>query len=345
MSEQTSVSSRVTASPEGVASLERAVVPELAVRYGRVVVLFGGISAEREVSLKSGTAVLAALEGAGLDVQGYDMAGGLAGLEVLRPDRVFIAMHGRGGEDGTLQGALELLGIPYTGSGVLASALGMDKLRTKKLWDAEGLPTPRSCQLAADTDWQAVLDTLGVPVVVKPVHEGSTLGIHIVEDAQTLEAAWRDASQFDAVVMAERFIKGPEYTVSILDDAALPAIRIEADSGFYDYEAKYLANTTRYLLPCGLAAECEVTLAELSLKAFSTLGCVGWGRVDVMQDAEGAFWLLEVNTSPGMTDHSLVPQAAAHVGLDFASLVLRILDTTLTERTDADVSGCLPSDH
>lgn len=339
MSEQTSMSFR------GETRGKSTVIPEQAVRYGRVVVLFGGMSAEREVSLKSGAAVLAALEGAGLDVQGYDMADGLAGLEALRPDRVFIAMHGRGGEDGTLQGALELLGIPYTGSGVMASALGMDKLRTKKLWDAEGLPTPRSCQLAADTDWQVVLDTLGAPVVVKPVHEGSTLGIHIVEDASALEAAWRDASQFDAVVMAERFIKGPEYTVSILDDVALPAICIEADSGFYDYDAKYIANTTRYLLPCGLSAEREAALAELSLKAFSSLGCEGWGRVDVMQDAEGAFWLLEVNTSPGMTDHSLVPQSAAYIGLDFAALVLRILDTTLTERAGADVSDCLPSGH
>lgn len=322
-----------------------AVNPELATRYGRVVVLFGGLSAEREVSLKSGSAVLAALQGAGVDVQGYDMAHGLAGLEALRPDRVFIAMHGRGGEDGTLQGALELLKIPYTGSGVLASALGMDKLRTKKLWDVEGLPTPRSCRLGAGTDWHAVLETLGTPVVVKPVHEGSTLGIHIVEDAEALEAAWTDASRFDAVVMAERFIEGPEYTVSVLDGQVLPAIRIEADSGFYDYDAKYIANTTRYLLPCGLDPAREQDLADLSLKAFEVLGCEGWGRVDVMQDNEGAFWLLEVNTSPGMTDHSLVPQSAAHVGIDFAALVLRILDTTLAEPQPAGVSATQQSDH
>ena len=322
-----------------------AVKPEMATRYGRVVVLFGGVSAEREVSLKSGAAVLAALEGAGLDVQGYDMAHGLAGLEALRADRVFIAMHGRGGEDGTLQGALELLGIPYTGSGVLASALGMDKLRTKKLWDVEGLPTPRSCRLAADTDWQNVLETLGTPVVVKPVHEGSTLGIHIVEEAGALKAAWQDACRFDGVVMAEQFIKGPEYTVSVLDGEVLPAIRIEADSGFYDYDAKYLTDTTRYLLPCGLEAAREAELATLSLKAFNVLGCEGWGRVDVMEDADGAFWLLEVNTSPGMTDHSLVPQSAAHVGLDFATLVLRILDTTLAERNANDASVAQQSGH
>lgn len=331
----------VSSSPSGSTGVN----PELATRYGRVVVLFGGLSAEREVSLKSGAAVLAALQGAGVDVQGYDMAHGLAGLEALRPDRVFIAMHGRGGEDGTLQGALELLGIPYTGSGVLASALGMDKLRTKKLWDIEGLPTPRCCRLAADTDWQSVLETLGTPVVVKPVHEGSTLGIHIVEDAQALQDAWTDASRFDAVVMAERFVKGPEYTVSVLDGEVLPAIRIEADSGFYDYDAKYIANTTRYLLPCGLSAAREAELAEISLKAFNVLGCEGWGRVDVMEDADGAFWLLEVNTSPGMTDHSLVPQSAAHVGLDFATLVLRILDTTLAERDANDASVAQQSGH
>jgi D-alanine-D-alanine ligase len=294
---------------------------------GRVVVLFGGDSAEREVSLKSGGAVLEALQASGVDAIGYDPAeGGLVGLEALNPDRVFIALHGRGGEDGTLQGALELLGIPYTGSGVLASALGMDKGRTKLVWQALGLPTPQSEMLGADADWPAVVDRLGLPLIVKPVHEGSTLGISIVDDAQGLAAAYHEAARFDARVMAERFIHGEEYTVSLLGDEALPAIRVEVPGGgFYDFEAKYLSDTTRYHLPCGLSVAEEAELAGLCRDAFAAIGGEGWGRVDVMRDAQGRFWLIEVNTSPGMTDHSLVPQSAAHAGIDFATLVRRIL--------------------
>ncbi|XKE46745.1 D-alanine--D-alanine ligase [Halomonas organivorans] len=296
---------------------------------GRVVVLYGGDSAEREVSLKSGTAVLAALERAGVAPIGYDPAeqGGLAGLEALAPDRVFIALHGRGGEDGTLQGALELLDIPYTGSGVLASALGMDKQRTKLVWQALGLPTPESVMLGPDADWPGVVERLGLPLIVKPVHEGSTLGITIVDSAEALEAAYHDAARFDARVMAERFIRGEEYTVSLLGDEVLPAIRVEVPGGFYDYEAKYLSDETQYHLPCGLEAAEEAQLAELCREAFAAIGGEGWGRVDVMRDAAGRFWLLEVNTVPGMTDHSLVPQAAAHAGIDFDALVLRILAT------------------
>ncbi|MBB3143232.1 D-alanine--D-alanine ligase [Halomonas organivorans] len=296
---------------------------------GRVVVVYGGDSAEREVSLKSGAAVLAALRHSGVDAIGFDPAeqGGLAGLEALAPDRVFIALHGRGGEDGTLQGALELLGIPYTGSGVLASALGMDKQRTKLVWQALGLPTPESVMLGPDADWPAVAERLGLPLIVKPVHEGSTLGITIVETPEALEAAYRDAARFDARVMAERFVRGEEYTVSLLGDEALPAIRVEVPSGFYDYEAKYLSDETRYHLPCGLETDEERELADLCRQAFAAVGGAGWGRVDVMRDAQGRFWLLEVNTVPGMTDHSLVPQAAAHAGLDFDALVLRILDS------------------
>ncbi|RAH37088.1 D-alanine--D-alanine ligase [Halomonas sp. SL1] len=296
---------------------------------GRVVVLYGGDSAEREVSLKSGAAVLASLERSGVQAVGFDPAeqGGLAGLEALRPDVVFIALHGRGGEDGTLQGALELLGIPYTGSGVMASALGMDKQRTKLVWQALGLPTPQSEMLGPDADWAAVAERLGLPMIVKPVHEGSTLGITIVESPEALEAAYRDAARFDARVMAERFVRGEEYTVTLLGDSALPAIRVEVPNGFYDYEAKYLSDETLYHLPCGLPAGDEARLAELSRDAFAAIGCAGWGRVDVMRDAEGRFWLLEVNTVPGMTDHSLVPQAAAHAGIDFDALVRRILDT------------------
>ncbi|GEK47023.1 D-alanine--D-alanine ligase [Bisbaumannia pacifica] len=296
--------------------------------YGRVVVLYGGDSAEREVSLVSGKAVLEALRRSGVDARGYDPAeGGLVGLENLAPDRVFIALHGRGGEDGTLQGALELLKIPYTGSGVLASALGMDKQRTKQVWQALDLPTPESLLLHAGADWEAVCARLGLPLIVKPVHEGSTLGITIVEDAESLAAAYHEAARFDAQVMAERFIRGEEYTVSLLGDRVLPAIRVEVPSGFYDYEAKYVSNDTRYHLPCGLSPTEEAELGALCRDAFTAIGCRGWGRIDVMRDGQGRFWLLEVNTVPGMTDHSLVPQAAAHAGIDFDALVLAILAT------------------
>nr|WP_299240281.1 D-alanine--D-alanine ligase [uncultured Halomonas sp.] len=298
--------------------------------YGRVVVLYGGNSAEREVSLNSGKAVLAALQKTGLDVQGYDLAaGGLSKLEALAPDRVFIALHGRGGEDGTLQGALELLGIPYTGSGVLASALGMDKQRTKHLWRSLDLPTPPSITLEPNADWEQVVERLGLPLVVKPVHEGSTLGISIVDSLEALKSAYREAARFDAMVMAERFVSGEEYTVSLLGNRVLPAIRVEVPNGFYDYEAKYHSNETLYHIPCGLSGEQEQELGQLCLRAFEALGCRGWGRVDVMRDAQGEFWLLEVNTVPGMTDHSLVPQAAAHAGINFEELVLRILATSL----------------
>ncbi|QTP59676.1 D-alanine--D-alanine ligase [Billgrantia antri] len=300
---------------------------------GRVAVLYGGNSAEREVSLRSGAAVLAALERSGVDVIGYDPAdGGLVGLEALAPDRVFIALHGRGGEDGTLQGALELLGIPYTGSGVLASALGMDKQRTKLVWQAQGLPTPESLMLDADADWDDIVARLGLPLIVKPVHEGSTLGISIVDSREALRAAYHEAARFDARVMAERFIRGEEYTVSLLGEKVLPAIRVEVPSGFYDYEAKYNSNDTRYHLPCGLDSAQEATLGALCRQAFEAVGGEGWGRVDVMRDGDGRFWLIEVNTAPGMTDHSLVPQAAAHAGIDFDTLVLRILTATLEPR-------------
>ncbi|WP_218314835.1 D-alanine--D-alanine ligase [Halomonas sp. 18071143] len=296
----------------------------------RVVVVYGGMSAEREVSLKSGAAVLSALQRQGVKAQGYDLKeGGLAGLERLDPTAVFIALHGRGGEDGALQGALELLGLPYTGSGVLASALGMDKQRTKQVWQAVDLPTPECIMLNAGSDWEAVVAQLGLPMMVKPVHEGSTLGISIVRSLDELKAAYAQAATFDARVMAERFITGDEYTVALLGDDVLPAIRVEVPGGFYDYEAKYLTNTTQYHLPCGLSAQDEQTLAALCKEAFLAVGGEGWGRIDVMRDAAGNFWLIEVNTVPGMTDHSLVPQAAAHAGIDFDQLVMRILTTAL----------------
>ncbi|RUR28229.1 D-alanine--D-alanine ligase [Vreelandella nanhaiensis] len=294
----------------------------------RVVVVYGGSSAEREVSLKSGNAVLKALKRQNVDVQGYDLRDkGLVGLEALAPSVVFIALHGRGGEDGTLQGALELLNIPYTGSGVLASALGMDKQRTKQVWQAAGLPTPESIMLTAGADWDAVVTALGLPMIVKPVHEGSTLGISIVKTREALEAAFHEAAQFDARVMAERFVVGDEYTVALLGERVLPAIRVEVPGGFYDFEAKYVSNTTQYHLPCGLTADDEAQLATLCQQAFAAIGCEGWGRVDVMRDASGQFWLLEVNTVPGMTDHSLVPQAAAYAGIEFDELVVQILQT------------------
>ena len=205
----------------------------------------------------------------------------------------------------------------------------MDKQRTKLVWQALGLPTPESVMLETDADWSAVVARLGLPLIVKPVHEGSTLGISIVESAEALAAAYHEAARFDARVMAERFIKGDEYTVSLLGDEVLPAIRVEVPGGFYDYEAKYLSDETRYHLPCGLADAEEAELGELCRRAFEAVGAEGWGRVDVMRDAEGRFWLIEINTSPGMTDHSLVPQAAAHAGIDFEALVLRILASTL----------------
>ncbi|MCL7928871.1 D-alanine--D-alanine ligase [Halomonas llamarensis] len=295
-----------------------------------VVVVYGGTSSEREVSLKSGAAVLAALERQGLNVVGYDpRERGLTGLEQLAPDKVFIALHGRGGEDGSLQGALELLDIPYTGSGVMASALGMDKQRTKLVWQALNLPTPESTILDDHSDWTGVAERLGLPLIVKPVHEGSTLGINIVRTKAELVSAYRDAACFDAQVMAERFVVGEEYTVALLGDTALPAIRVEVPGGFYDYEAKYLSNTTQYHLPCGLSAADEEALSALCQRAYAAIGGSGWGRVDVMRDGEGKFWLLEVNTVPGMTDHSLVPQAAAYAGMGFDQLVVAILSTAV----------------
>lgn len=303
-------------------------------RLARVVVVYGGRSAEREVSLKSGAAILDALKRQGVQAIGYDLReNGLVGLEQLAPTAVFVALHGRGGEDGTFQGALELLNIPYTGSGVLASALGMDKQRTKQVWQAVGLPTPESIMLNAESNWASVVTQLGLPMMVKPVHEGSTLGISIVKSQEDLVSAYHAAAKYDARVMAERFIVGEEYTVALLGDEVLPAIRVEVPGGFYDYEAKYIANTTQYHLPCGLEARDEQALASLCQQAFAAIGGEGWGRVDVMRDASGKFWLIEVNTVPGMTDHSLVPQAAAHAGIGFDQLVVQILQTAGKQST------------
>ncbi|PKM30529.1 MAG: D-alanine--D-alanine ligase [Gammaproteobacteria bacterium HGW-Gammaproteobacteria-11] len=295
---------------------------------GRVAVLFGGRSAERAVSLKSGKAVLDALLAAGVDAYGIDAGNDLAQQLISnRPDRVFIALHGRGGEDGSLQGLLECLQLPYTGSGVMASALGMDKLRTKLVWQSMGLPTPAYAVLRSEQDCSGIVESLGTPLIVKPIHEGSSIGMAKVDSLADLQQAWLSARQYDDVALVEQWITGAEFTVAILDGKALPAIRLRTPHSFYDYEAKYLTNDTQYICPCGLSPETEAGLGEMCLQAFNAVGCKGWGRVDVMQDQSGNFYLLEVNTVPGMTDHSLVPMAASAAGMTFTDLVLAILSS------------------
>lgn len=295
--------------------------------FGKVAVLFGGKSAEREVSLKSGAAVLAALCRSGVDAHAFDPA--VLSLEALRDEgfeRAFIALHGRGGEDGTVQGALELLGIPYTGSGVLASALGMDKWRSKLVWQAAGLPAPAYALLDAGSDWQSVVQQLGLPLFVKPANEGSSVGISKVKTLAELEPAYREAARHDHLVIAESFVGGGEYTAAILGDRALPVIKIEPANEFYDYEAKYLRDDTRYLCPCGLSVEREAEIQRLAKQAFALIGGQGWGRVDFLMGEDGQPYLLEINTSPGMTDHSLVPMAARQAGISFEQLVLQVLE-------------------
>jgi D-alanine-D-alanine ligase len=295
--------------------------------FGKVAVLFGGKSAEREVSLKSGAAVLAALLRSGVDAHAFDPA--VQELQALRDegyDRAFIALHGRFGEDGTVQGALELLGIPYTGSGVLASALGMDKWRTKLVWQAAKLPVPNYALLDEHSDWAGVVRQLGLPLFVKPANEGSSVGISKVKKAGELRSAYLAAAKHDKLVLAESFIGGGEYTAAILGDQALPVIKIEPANEFYDYEAKYLRDDTSYLCPSGLGAAQEAEMQRLARQAFALIGGQGWGRVDFLMSETGQPYLLEVNTSPGMTDHSLVPMAARHAGMSFEQLVLRILE-------------------
>jgi len=294
--------------------------------FGKVVVLLGGRSAEREVSLKSGGRVLEALKARGVDAHGFDpLERGLPELIAGGFDRAFIALHGRFGEDGTIQGVLEWLGIPYTGSGVLASAIAMDKLRTKLLWEASGIPTPKWSRLEAGTDFGAVVSTLGLPIMVKPAREGSSIGMSKVMMAEDLPLAWEQAAQHDEVIIGEQFIEGTELTAGVLGDTPLPLIRLETPRTFYDYEAKYLVDSTRYILPCGLPEAQEIELQQLVLKAFAVPGCRGWGRVDLMLDTAGNPYFLEVNTIPGMTDHSLVPMAARAAGFGFEDLVLNIL--------------------
>ena len=300
-------------------------------RFGKVAVLMGGWAAEREVSLKSGTAVLSGLLEKGVDAHKVDASRDV--LDVLREqkfDRAFNILHGRGGEDGELQGGLEVLQIPYTGCGVMASAISMDKLMSKRIWTGAGLATPAFEILTADSDFKMVADKLGLPLIIKPAQEGSSIGMSKVSDASQLEAAYKKAAEFDDVVFAEQWVTGNEYTVAILGDEVLPAIRVEVEIGFYDFDAKYASNNTQYHCPCGLDEVAEQTLNALCKNAFEVLGGTGWGRVDVMQDHVGTFWLIEVNTVPGMTDHSLVPMAAKQQGLSFADLTLKVLETSLS---------------
>ena len=295
--------------------------------FGKVAVLMGGRSAEREISRLSGNAVLAALKGRGVDAHAFDPAQQpLAGLASGGFQRAFIILHGRHGEDGTVQGALEWMGIPYTGSGVLASALALDKWRTKLVWLAIGINTPRFEVLGADSDFAAIASELGLPLIVKPSREGSTLGLTKVTAIEQIGAAYELAARHDSTVLAEQFIAGAELTAAILDEQALPLIRIEAPGGMYDYHAKYFSDDTRYRCPCGLPPEQEAALKQAALRAYRILGCEGWGRVDLMLDAYGEAWFLEVNTAPGMTGHSLVPMAAQAAGIAFDELVMMILE-------------------
>lgn len=305
-------------------------------RFGKVAVLMGGWSAERTVSLNSGQAVLEALQHSGVDAHGVDVTRETVMHDLLEGQyaRAFIILHGPGGEDGVMQGALEVLGLPYTGSGVMASALAMDKLRSKQLLEGAGIPTPPYLVLEEDFDPDYVVATLGLPLMVKPALEGSSIGMTKVNEAEELPAAWQMAASFKGEVLVERWIEGREYTVAILGDTPLPAICLETPRDFYDYEAKYQANDTRYLCPCGLADEEEHRLQRLALAAFQALGAEGWGRVDIMCTQDGTPFVIELNTVPGMTDHSLVPMAARAAGIDFAQLVLRILAQTLEPRQE-----------
>ena len=296
-------------------------------QFGRVAVLMGGAAAEREISLNSGRAVLQALLNKGVDAVGVEVGERL--VEPLlrqRYDRVFNIIHGRGGEDGVVQGALEALGIPYTGSGVLASALSMDKLKTKLCWRGAGLPTPGWLRLRGEDDLIACEETLGFPVIVKPAQAGSSIGMSRAENVSQLKDAWWRASHYNCAVFAETWITGAEYTIGLLNGQPLPLIRLETPHSFYDFDAKYHAATTRYHCPCGLAPETEARFQDLAKEACEVLGVTGWARVDLLVDGRGSPWLLEVNTVPGMTDHSLVPMAARAAGMDFDTLVLKILE-------------------
>jgi D-alanine-D-alanine ligase len=294
--------------------------------FGKVAVLSGGRSAEREISLQSGQAVLDALRKSGVDAHSFDPAQqALEELLLQGFNRAFIALHGRFGEDGTIQGALELMGLPYTGSGVMASALAMDKWRTKLVWQAVGIRSPRYVLLQANSDFEEIAELLGLPLIVKPAREGSTIGLSKVQHKQDLEAAYHLAAQHDALVLAEEFIAGKELTVAILGETPLPLVRIEVAGELYDYEAKYFSNETNYFCPSGLSNALESAIQAQALQAYQVLGCQGWGRIDLILNSTGQFYFLEANTSPGMTSHSLVPMAAKTAGISFEDLVMQIL--------------------
>jgi len=303
-----------------------------ALKFGKVAVLLGGKSAEREVSLDSGRAVLEALIRSGVEAEAFDPQERCV-TELVNYDRAFIVLHGRGGEDGQIQGVLEWLNIPYTGTGVQGSAIGMDKIKTKQVWQGSELPTAPHRIVSKDADADEVIASLGLPFIIKPVHEGSSIGMSKVEKPEDFAEALAKATEHDAVVMAEKWINGREFTIVLLNGQALPVIRLEPpkDVAFYDYEAKYNRNDVQYGIPCGLSEAEEKTLQELALRAFQAVGCKGWGRIDAMQDEQGNFWLLEVNTVPGMTSHSLVPKAAKAVGYDFDQLCVTILEQTLQD--------------
>jgi D-alanine-D-alanine ligase len=303
--------------------------------FGKVAVLLGGDSTEREISLLSGNAVLAALQRRGVNAHAFDpQSTPVQNLVSEGFDRAWIALHGPGGEDGTMQGALEWLGIPYTGSGVLASALTMDKLKTKRVVVGAGYVAPEYVVLSSPADLKLALERIGLPMMVKPASQGSSVGITKVKTAAELPAAYAEASAIDPIVFAETFITGDEFTVGVLQDGGLPSIRIQPATEFYDYQAKYFRNDTQYHCPSGLDTEAEAELQAAALAAFRVTDCLGWGRVDFMRDrSSGKFYFVEINTTPGMTDHSLVPMAARQTGIDFEELVWRVLETSfLRER-------------
>ncbi len=305
---------------------------DMAQQFGKVAVLMGGLSAEREISLQSGNAVLTALKNKGIDAHGVDVNKNIVNeLSNGSYQSAFIVLHGRGGEDGTIQGLLELMAIPYTGSGVMASSLAMDKLKTKQIWLAMGLPTPEFCIIDSEQSCNRALETLALPLIVKPVLEGSSIGMSKVEQEEELIPAWQKAKQCGGTVMAESWVEGDEYTAALLDSQVLPMIKLKTTHKFYDYDAKYEADDTQYICPCGLSVERELELAELAKQAFNAVNASAWGRVDFIIDQKNQPWLIEVNTVPGMTSHSLVPMAAKQAGLSFDDLVMSILTMATCE--------------
>lgn len=306
-----------------------------ATQFGKVAVLMGGLSAEREISLQSGNAVLTALQNKGVDAHGVDAGKNIINeLDKGSYQRAFIVLHGRGGEDGTMQGLLEIMKLPYTGSGVMASSLAMDKLKTKQIWRAMGLPTPDFYIIDSQKSCEQALKTLGLPLIVKPVFEGSSIGMSKVENKEELLPAWKKAQLCGGAVIAESWIEGDEYTAALLDGQVLPMIKLKTSHKFYDYDAKYDADDTQYVCPCGLPDDREAVLAELTKEAFDAVNASAWGRVDFIVDEKNQPWLIEVNTVPGMTGHSLVPMAAKQAGISFDDLVLSILTTASCERCE-----------